>query len=145
MFSQCDSDMFIPGRAQLPYNWFAAAGQFFNISRGPVQSITSITTYKQRQYAGSGRPRRYRFDGPGERVVLNDNQNWPTDLRLGSAIYVRYVTGYGADPGDVPGLINQAIIQQVGAMYENRSCADLQPGVIALLIPFQSAAALMPW
>jgi Phage gp6-like head-tail connector protein len=144
-FSPCDPDAFFPGVVQLPYNFFTGIGEFFNLGRGPIQSITSIMTYDTDNSSTVVDSSVYRLDAPGERVVLNDDQTWPTNLRRQDAVVVVYVAGYGNAGSSVPEPIRQAIIQQVAAMYEDRKTADLMPGVKTLLTPFMSAGALVPW
>jgi Phage gp6-like head-tail connector protein len=144
-FSCADPDAFFPGTVMLPATFALGGGQSVNLGHGPIQTVNSITTYDTDNSATVIDSAVYRLDAPGERLVLNDNQQWPTNLRSQDVVVVNYDCGYGDDGGDVPEPIVQAIIQQVAAMYEDRKCADLQPGVMSLLNPFRSAGAFGPW
>ena len=90
----------------------------------PIQSITSITTYNDNNDATVFSASLYRLDAANGRVVLNEGQVWPSDLRDESAVEVVYVCGYGA-AGDVPEAIKQAIKMLIAQMYESRDKCEM--------------------
>lgn len=57
---------------------------------------------------------------PG-RIVLKDQQTWPTDtLNAVNPIEIQFVTGYGDASTDVPDDIRNAILLTASHFYENR-------------------------
>jgi uncharacterized phiE125 gp8 family phage protein len=47
------------------------------------------------------------------------------DPMVKGSIVIKYTTGYGSTPNDVPESIKQAILQIVGHLYENRESQDI--------------------
>lgn len=69
---------------------------------------------------------------------------WPYVRPQSEAITIRFVAGYGSNPGDVPEAIRQAILLMVSHLYENPTAVDalvrstfqeLPLGVDALIYP----------
>lgn len=143
-FSRLADDLPFSGTVVLPTNFADVDGGVIDLSRLPVQSIVSIKTYAADNTESAVDPSVYRLDSSG-RVVLNDGQNWPTDLRTRDGVVITFTCGYGDNGGDVPDPIKFAITQQVSAMYEDRKCTVVQPGVQAILAPFVTAAAITRW
>jgi uncharacterized phiE125 gp8 family phage protein len=120
-------------------------GDKIELPRGPVQSVTSVTSYTTADAAAVMSAADYRVDtttDPG-RIALKDGAVWPSDLRAtGSAGVVRYVTGYGATIDDsVPAPLRQAIVLLVGHWYETTSVA----GPNLSVLPFGFDAAIAPY
>lgn len=91
----------------------------------PTVSVTSLTTYGLDNSASVFSSSNYRVDTTGARIYLNDNAQWPVNLRNYNAVEVVYIAGYGATAADVPASIRQAIKSTVAAMYEDRTCMDM--------------------
>jgi hypothetical protein len=144
-FYSCDNDLPFSGTVILPTNYANGSGGDIDLSRLPVQSIVSIKTYAADNSVSTVDPSVYRLDDAGGRIVLNDGQSWPSNLRQSGAVVITFICGYGDDGTKVPETIILAIIQQTSAMYEDRKCSDLQPGVKTDLVPFMTAAALTRW
>jgi len=57
---------------------------------------------------------------PG-RVILKDQQTWPTDtLNASNPIEIQFVTGYGDESTDIPADIRNAVLLTTSHFYENR-------------------------
>lgn len=70
--------------------------------------------------------------------------SWPAVRAQSDAITVTVEAGYGANPGDVPEPIRQAMLLLIGQWHENREAvitgtivAEMPLGVEALLFPFR--------
>lgn len=143
-FTRFGDDLPFSGTVILPTNFADVDCGAIDLSRLPIQSITSVKTYAPDNTESVLDPSAYRLDSSGS-VVLNDGQSWPTDLRSRDAVIITFVCGYGDDGGSVPSPILFAITQQSAGMYEDRQCAAVVPGVQAMLAPFVAAAALTRW
>lgn len=71
---------------------------------------------------------------------------WPGVRCQRDAVVVRFVTGYGSNPGDVPEPIRQAILLLTAHYFENRegvvlgsAAAELPLGVCALLANYRTS------
>lgn len=98
---------------------------------GPVQSVTSITTYGRDNAGAVFDSANYQVDR--SRVYLNENATWPTDLRNRDAVAIRYVSGESTPPK----AIIQAIKQHVAAMYECREGCEMPAACKAILAPYR--------
>lgn len=56
----------------------------------------------------------------GRRVALNQNAQWPNDLREFDCLAIETTAGYGDDADSVPVNIKTAILQLVAHTYEHR-------------------------
>ena len=70
--------------------------------RGPLASVTSLTHYDEDDAASTLASSAYLVDTAGSRLVLNDDEDWPTGRRSHNALVVRFVSGDGAAATDVP-------------------------------------------
>ena len=95
---------------------------YIKLPMAPIQSISSIVTYSDGNQASTFSASNYRLDAAGARVMLNDGQVWPSDLRARQAVEITYVAGYGDEASDVPAAIRQAIMQMVNSLYNSRGC-----------------------
>ena len=95
------------------------------IARWPLVSITSITSYDSSDVASTFAASKYLVDTASEpgRVILNDGQSWPSDLRARAAVVIRWSAGYGATAA----LVTQkalwarhAMLYLIGWWYEQR-------------------------
>lgn len=115
------------------------------LPRGPVQSVTTITTYDADDVATVQSSAEYRVDTTVDppRVALNDGEAWPTDLRASAGVVVRYVAGYAdtADAAAIPAPIRQALIMLVNHWFEQSTAA----GPRLAVVPLGFDAALSPY
>jgi hypothetical protein len=115
--------------------------QTVELPKGPVQSITSVTTYDLDDTSSTFASTNYRVDSAGERLVLNYGALWPSNLRAKAAAEITYVTGYGATSTSVPQPIKTGILIQTATLYEQRGmCGDpdgVAPGARQLWNPYR--------
>lgn len=105
------------------------------LPKGPIQSITAVTTYDLNDTATTYSSSNYHIDAAGERLVLNYGAIWPANLRPVAATEITYVAGYG-DASAVPQPIKTGMMIHVASLYEQRGmCEDamaLPPGTAQL-------------
>ena len=106
-------------------------GSRIDLPFGPVQSVTSITTYLRDNTSAVFSADLYRADAG--RVYLNESASWPVNLRSTDAIAIRYVSGEAA----VPRVIAHAIKVHVAAMYECREGCDMPAACRSMLGPYR--------
>lgn len=116
------------------------------LPRPPVQSVTSISY----------------IDGAGATQTLAADQyklakadtgewliepaygvSWPTVRSEMAAVTVRFVAGYGTNPGDIPEPLRQAMLLLIGHWYENREAISI--GNIVNELPLAVAALVFPF
>jgi uncharacterized phiE125 gp8 family phage protein len=120
-------------------------GREMRISRVPVLSVDSVkyvtggveTVMSSSKYTVAGD-----YDGIGEirraRIVLNQNEAWPTTDDVPAAVRVYYSAGYG-EAADVPASLLQAVRWLAGHVYEHREAvtdlrlAELPLGLQAVI------------
>lgn len=123
----------------------ALIGGDIQLPREPIKSVESIKTFDSSNVESTVDAGTYRLDAASGRILLNDGVAWPSNLRADGAVQIEFKAGYGDAADDVPAEIRQAILMHVGAMYENRMCADLPAGAMALLDPFRTLEAYGAW
>jgi uncharacterized phiE125 gp8 family phage protein len=110
------------------------------LPRPPLQSVTtlkytdtlaSVTTWASSNYIVDTAKE------PGE-LVLTYGNVWPTTvLSPATAVKIRYVAGYGANPESVPQEIRQWMLHLIGHMYEHRESVIVgQTSLVAAELPF---------
>lgn len=110
------------GVVQGHINMISAASDVIEIPYPPLSSVTHLKTYDTDNDASTFSSDYYVVDtssSPG-RIILNQGQTWPTDLRSAKAIEIQFVCGYGTATTDVPQAIIQAILVTVAHLYEHR-------------------------
>lgn len=112
--------------------------QEFDLPFRPIVSITSIKTYDTNNVETTVSPSIYNLDKTGGRVYLNQDAQWPSDLRTREAIKVVYVAGYGANTSDVPFDVQEAYMMHVAKMYECRDNCELSDACKAALAPYRT-------
>lgn len=100
----------------------------------PIQSITSVVTYDRSNSPSTYSASKYFLDANGGRIVLNEGESWPSNLRTRNAVEVTYVAGYGA--ADVPAPIVQAIKMHVEGLYDG-SCTGMNDQVLSRLSTYR--------
>jgi uncharacterized phiE125 gp8 family phage protein len=95
------------------------------LPKPPLVSVTSVTTYDDADVPTVFSSASYYVDNAAEpgRVVLRTGSTWPTALRVGNAVEIVYVAGYGAAAA-VPAPIKFACKAIAAWMYENRGEQD---------------------
>lgn len=128
------------GRKLISQTWEYVVSDFEDIMRlpfAPVQSITSIkymdTDNVEQTLASSV------YDLIDEalppRVVLKYGQTWPSVYDAQDAVRIRYVAGYGDNPGQVPEGIRSWMLVRIANMYALRDTL-LAQGVTMLPAAF---------
>lgn len=110
-----------PGVHTASVSYLLGNADFIDLPRGPVQSVDEIVTFNRANQSSVFDPARYGLDTAGDRIFLNEGEQWPDDLRSYAAVQVDYVAGYT----DIPAAIRQGILQHVAAMYECRSACEM--------------------
>jgi uncharacterized phiE125 gp8 family phage protein len=95
----------------------------------PVSSVTSIYTYDDAGTATEFDSDKYYVDTASNpsRVVLKNGETWPSALRVGNAVEITYVAGYGASPANIPEPIRLALYQFIAFNYEHRGESEGAP------------------
>lgn len=125
-----------PGIHTAPPPYVLDGSQSIQLSRQPIQSVTSIKTTASGNSQTTVLAATYTLDTAMGRILLNEGYNWPTSLRGMSAVEINFVAGW-PDAASVPEPIRQAIMQHVAASYSNKVCADMPAGVQAMYDPFR--------
>ncbi len=113
-----------------------------HLPRQPVQSVESVKVTDPAGVVTTVAAATYWLDTANADLALNQGQSWPTSLRDSAAVAVTFKAGYGDAAGNVPAEIRQAVLMQATAMYGNRMCTDIAPGVAAILDSYRTAEAL---
>ena len=124
---------------------YLVSSNTIDLPRGPVQSVSSLTTIDLANQSAVFPSASYTLDTASGRILLTQGYTSPSNLRADAAVEVLYVTGYGASASSVPGPIRQAILLHVGSLYENRQCGELGEGAKALLDGFRAPEAFGQW
>jgi uncharacterized phiE125 gp8 family phage protein len=108
------------------------------LSRGPIQSITSVKyvdTLGDEQTVSSDN---YRTDLVSEPARISSDNGWTATKDTVNAVVVRYLCGYSSS-SDVPAPIRQAMLLIIGEMYEKRqdSVKQLPTAAEYLMNPFR--------
>ena len=128
----CGRGDWFDGTYDLPVNSFdGELPRAFELPRGPVASVTSVTTYDSSNTSALFAPSNYRIDASGDRLILNYGAIWPANVRPQAGCEIVYTAGYGTS-ASVPQPIKTGILIHVASLYEQRGqCADamdLPPG-----------------
>lgn len=96
------------------------------LPKPPLVSVTSVTTYDDADVSTVFASSNYYVDTAAEpgRVVLRTGSTWPTALRVGNAVEIVYVAGYGSSATSVPAPIKFGIKSIAAWIYENRGEQD---------------------
>lgn len=93
-----------------------------NLPSSPVSSVTHIKTFDDQDTETTFASSKYYVDTASKpaRIILRSGETWPTALRVGNAVEITYVAGYGTSPKQVPEQIRLAMMQYIAFMYEHR-------------------------
>lgn len=92
------------------------------VTPAPLLSVTSVTSYDDRDAATVMSSTRYTVDTyarPG-RIVLKRDEVWPTDLRVTNALIIRYVAGLAATPATLAEDVKHGLLTMIATLYEQR-------------------------
>lgn len=112
----------------------------------PVSAVTSIVQYSTADASSTVSTDVYRLDTTSVpvRIVLKDNQSWPTGLRPQNALVVTFTAGYGAAGANVSDTnLVLAVRFLVGHWFSNRQSTVL--GSIATQVPETYDALIAPY
>jgi len=110
-------------------------GMTIDLPRPPLRSVTSVVYYDENGASQTLAAAKYRVDTSAEpgRLVLDDDEDWPSlDVRP-EAITIVYDAGYD-DAASVPDAAKVAALQLVGHWFENREA-----------VVFGGRHAILPW
>lgn len=114
----------------------------------PVASITSIKSYATDDTESTVSSSVYRLDSDSvpARIVLKDNQTWPSSVRPENALQVIFAAGYGAAGSNVKdtGLL-QAVSLLMAHWYEHREAVGELTDEIALAYRALIGSYVVPW
>ncbi|MBB4345141.1 head-tail connector protein [Rhizobium leguminosarum] len=136
MDSICDDIDLPSGYYVLPTPFLVNGSQFIQLSRQPIQTVTSIKTTDTSNVQSTVNTVVYTLDTATGRILLNDGYSWPTNLRCRSAVEVQFVAGW-ANAAAVPDPVKQGILQHVAASYTNKVCSDIPAGAKSLYDAFR--------
>ena len=117
------------GRSLMTTMWDMRLDHFpyvIKVPKPPFQSLQSIT---YSDYSGTDvvlDPDRYQVDTPGPvrpaRIIPAINGGYWPDTRSDriSSVVVRFTSGYGATPEDIPASLRKAMLLVIGEMFERR-------------------------
>lgn len=112
----------------------------------PLATVTSITQYAADDTSSVVSTDVYRVDTaskPG-RIVLQENQSWPSGLRPQTALVVVFTAGHGATSASVPAALVTAVRLLVAHWYANREAVAIG-GVNAVNVPLAYDALVAPY
>jgi hypothetical protein len=132
------------GYYNAPTPFLVNGTQSIQLSRQPIQSITSVKTTNTGNAQTTVNTNVYTLDIATGRILLNEGYSWPSDLRARSSVEITFVAGYGATAA-VPDPLKQGIMQHVAASYTNKVCADIPAGSKSLYDGFRLPEAFGAW
>ncbi len=100
----------------------------------PVSPVESVVSVKYFDIAGVEETL------AADSYLLNDNAlypttRWPCTARLGAAVSVSLIAGYGDEPADVPAPLCEAVKQLAAHWYENREAVFVGNSAQAIALP----------
>jgi uncharacterized phiE125 gp8 family phage protein len=117
------------------------------MARPPLVSVTSISyvdTTGTTQTLAANQYKVAKADTGDWFIEPAYGVTWPSVRREMAAATVRFVAGYGSNPGDVPEPLRQAMLLLIGHWYENREAiivgnivSELPLAVASLVFPFR--------
>lgn len=131
------------GRALITQTWAIDAswwpchwGEYsigLRLMPGPVQSLEAVVTVDPNGVETDDDLGLYRFVAPSDTLSLRSGATQPSLATRDYRRVVRFVTGYGDGPEDIPGAIRSALLLMVGDLYEHRETVAV--GVSATSLP----------
>jgi len=106
-------------------------GNYIDIPKPPLQSVTSITALTEAEVAAVFDEVYYHVDTKSQpgKIILAADESWPTEtLYAMNPIQIIFVCGYGSLAESVPKRIIQAMLLQISDLYENRETIIIGKG-----------------
>lgn len=94
--------------------------RFIEVPRGPLISVTSITTYDDADVGTEWDAENYYVSSPQNRIYRRTGVAWPSAGRTGGGIEILYKAGFGTLANDIPKSLRQALLQMVSHLYIHR-------------------------
>lgn len=118
---------------------------YIKLQARPVSSIIEVVTYNSENISSAYSSDNYALDTAGNKILINDDAAYPSDLRTRSGIEVEFVAGYGAAASDVPYAIRHAIMIYTQSLFDFNRNRDaliaeaftLPEGAKQLLMPYR--------
>ena len=112
------------GRSLINTTWDLTFDEFpasraITLARLPLVSVTHIKSYDEDDAATTLASSAYLVDTAQGRICLNDDEDWPPDVRTHSGGVIRFVAGYGTAATDVPQPLRLAVYQLMTHYFEN--------------------------
>jgi uncharacterized phiE125 gp8 family phage protein len=122
------------------------ADNVFVLPVGPVASVTSVTSYSEQDAPTVISAAVYRTDTRSlpARIVLNENQSWPTNVRRHNAYQIVFVAGYGGAES-VPQPLLLAIRMLLHHWHANRQAVNVVAGLNVGEVPLAYDALISPY
>lgn len=98
--------------------WLWSVKRKIRLPQTPIQSVTSITHYDRDNTATVFDSSNYFLSG--DRVILNDANFWPSNLRLHDCMKIIFISGFGSLATNVPTNIILAMKMLIASWYEIR-------------------------
>ncbi len=116
------------------------------LPRPPLVSVTSIVYTDVNGNAQTLATSEYTVDTRREpaEIVPAWGKSWPSTREVPNAVVIRYVAGYGDDPGLVPEALKLAAKMLIGHWYENRESVVIGQGLTPATVPMAVDRLLMP-
>lgn len=118
--------------------------RYLELPTPPVSSVTSVISFDDSDNGTTFASSNYYLDNQREpaRLILRQGKTFPTALRVGNAIEVTYVSGYGASGSSVPESMRLAMLQFITFNYEHRGDSEqvtpkLPQNIFSLLQSFR--------
>lgn len=112
---------------------------------GRVSAVTSVRYLDPEGAEHTLDPAAYRLNAAAEPARLSrapGNAAWPATLCVEDAVRVRYTSGYGPSPEDVPEALRHAVLLLASLWYEQRVPVSIGASVAS--IPFGIECLVMP-
>ena len=123
-------------RAYISQTWVMKLSKFASVIQLPMPRLISITSLKYTTKTGTQTTLTENTDFKVDRAVEPGIIFFPTWLKVPPADYggeypveIEYLCGYGASAASVPQHVKQAILLQVGNLYENRENIIVGQGI----------------
>lgn len=133
------------GRTFEPVNTLLPAGGWVELPKPPLKSVTYVKYIDLAGVTNTWDPTNYLIDAPQGpycrkgRLSLGWVKVWPIIRPVANAIQIRQICGYGDAAADVPELILQAMLMDIGTMYEIRGAVLAGLRAAAIEIPRTTA------
>ncbi len=109
-----------------PVNTLLPAGGFVALPKPPLQQISFVKYTDLSGVVQTWDPSNYLVEAPAGpraargRLALGWVKVWPIIRPVMNAVQIRIVAGYGDKPTDVPAILRQGMLLDIGTLYENR-------------------------